>query len=71
MQSGSGFEVLIGVPFIAFLIAGVLRLDERMVTPRGRRGRRAGRARFSEVVGDGDVLLADPDGRAVTEQRHK
>ena len=63
MQSASDFAVLVGVPFVAILIAGMLRLDERLVAPHKREKKRAPRPRFSHVAEGGEVLLTDPDGR--------
>jgi hypothetical protein len=63
MQSASDFAVLVGVPFVAILIAGMLRLDERLVVPHRREKKRAPGPRFSHVAEGGEVLLTDPDGR--------
>ena len=63
MQSASDFAVLVGVPFVAILIAGMFRLDERLGAPHRREKKRAPGPRFSHVAEGGEVLLTDPDGR--------
>ena len=64
MHSERMNTLLIAVPFLLVLVAGVLRVDEHMFTPETRRKRGDGRRKFAVTDEDGEVVLTDPDGRA-------
>jgi hypothetical protein len=58
--------LLLAIPFGVIILAQFLRLDERIATTRRSKG--AGR-RFCGPDSIGDLVLRDPDGRAVRSPR--
>jgi hypothetical protein len=56
-------SLLVAIPLLLVLVAGVLRVDEHMFTPEPRKKLIHGRRRFAVSEESGEVVLTDPDGR--------
>jgi hypothetical protein len=56
-------SLLVGVPLLLILVAGVLRVDEHIFTSDSSKKPAQGRRRFGVADEDGEAVFTDPDGR--------
>jgi hypothetical protein len=56
-------SLLVAVPLLLILVAGVLRVDEHIFTPGTRKEPQRRRPRFGVADEAGERVFTDPDGR--------